>query len=373
MPSTRPRATSEASPRSRRPAHRRATVSSSSSVRVYEPALTFSEALKSTGASQAGRGQGVRESRRNGRIYGRSAPHLFSARKQTLRTSSSNRSCQPPLSPRRSQPLPRLQRSLSNKAWRSTMTTTPAASSFDPQSFIRESRCLQMIVPGVYVSITPQRPFSGAHPEMESMLTPSNRAFSHIVELSTHGAEGDVASSVDLGSWAKRLRLYVPKSNGPSTNPSDESGDARAFRNIFTTMEPSPEDLALMDFMRAMQPRFGSLCLTEHQFVLAREFLQATGIVRKLSRATPSSKSSNARRRDKHRFERRANLLITVPLDRRADAIALVVLYIAAELGCSARDVLTVHDRPQKSCCREWQNVVSEDGKDFLEFMAEIS
>jgi len=185
-----------------------------------------------------------------------------------------------------------------------------------------ECRCLQELVPGLFVAFEDDQLAFGhaaAGGSGERLKTYSGEDFTHIISLSTE--KGAEAAMVRGASAEAHLRLVIPAAQ-----------DA-----------PDDED----DFI--VKP-----VLSRPQLLAARAFLSATNI-----RLSPTAYSQSADVR----------ILITTPRNHRVDAMAIASCFLSFASGNSVRRVLAHFDDKDRYLS-VWQGIMDCQAWDFVESVA---
>jgi len=185
-----------------------------------------------------------------------------------------------------------------------------------------ECRCLQELVPGLFVAFEDDRLAfgDGAAAEYgERLKTHKGEDFTHIVSLSTEGA-AEVAMMCAAGAKS-HLRLVIPAARDAADDVEDD--------NVQLQLSPS-------------------------QLATARDFLSLTNL--RLS-PTAYSKSADVR------------ILITTPRNCRVDAMAIASCYLSFASGHSVRKVLAHFD--DGNCYLSvWQGIMDWRTWDIVESVA---
>jgi len=182
-----------------------------------------------------------------------------------------------------------------------------------------ECRCLQELVPGLFVAFEDDRLAFGDAAAGERLKTFRGEDFTHIISVSTESvAEAAMARATRAES---HLRLVIPAA--PDAPDDDDDIDVR------------PQ-------------------LSQSQLLAARGFLSSSNL-----RLSPDAYAQSVDVR----------VLITVPRNHRVDAISIASCYLSFATGHSVRRVLA-HFDDGECYLGIWQGVMDWQAWDFIEDVA---
>jgi hypothetical protein len=185
-------------------------------------------------------------------------------------------------------------------------------------------RCLEQFVPGLCAAFAadPRDAFTNKEKptfRSKSVRTSQQEEFTHIISISTGITPGSIEQSVDQETGTNKLHLVVPISSADN----------------------------------------GYTALTFSQLLAARDFL-SLALPYSLTRPPPSPSL---------RQEIGVRSLITAPQCRPADALSIVVCYLAHASRERVDTVLT-YINEDAEILSVWQGVISKDGMVFIEDVA---
>jgi hypothetical protein len=241
----------------------------------------------------------------------------------------------------------------------------PSKGPFRQQAY--EARCIQIIAPGLYVAFEDDnRAFATAlgapsskklsHPE--DLLTRDGLSFTHIIALSHQSSRSgrERCSSIehaDPETRVKYLHLSLP--------PLPAFGTHKFERQLMSlgltlTSECDPNEYPLMNYEREKYIHVLDLIeerrlpqLYPQQFEEAKYFIHESGYnYRNLQSPLP------------------VRILITTPRDGRADAMALLAVYLAFATGRAVEDILHLMDS-KESLMSVWKETVGKEWVDDLQ------
>jgi hypothetical protein len=214
-----------------------------------------------------------------------------------------------------------------------------------------ESRCLQEIIPGCYVAFEDDTAAWIGNRSKDSLATPNGRSWTHVVSIceasnpssSSSCSSSDDSDSVDDDSSitydteVQTLRISLPPA--PDANADDEDVPCTS--------------------------------LTVDQLLATRNFLSLYGDALNwdplsLYRDEPSCSSSCTSPCEDYDPSPPVRLLITVPRNRRADALSVATCYLAFAFNVCVDTFLRDLDSRQ-TCIPIWKHAVDSRGVQFVE------
>jgi hypothetical protein len=246
-----------------------------------------------------------------------------------------------------------------------TTKQVPSKGPFRQQA--HEARCIQIVAPGLYVAFEDDNkafatalgaPSSKKLSPLEDLLTRDGIPFTHIISLSRQsfpsGSERySSIKHVDPGTRVKYLHLSLP--------PRPAFGTHKFERQLMSlgltlTSECDPKKYPLMKYEREkyihdidlIEERRMPL-LYPQQFKEAKHFIHESGYnYRNLSSPLP------------------VRILITTPRDDKADAIALLAVYLGSATGRTVEDILHLIDS-KESLLSVWKEAIGMEWVDALQ------
>ncbi|KAJ7776054.1 hypothetical protein DFH07DRAFT_936988 [Mycena maculata] len=203
-----------------------------------------------------------------------------------------------------------------------------------------ESRCRQMLIPGLFVAFEDDFVASGV-PKREALRADGGRPFTHFISLSPRHA-APIRTSVDRATGARRLRLKLPALYSPSP-PTPAELDAKLARARAARGGVLDEG-EYYDVLFDEGEDSGDTGLEALQLLAARDFLYAARLDR----------------------DRGARVLVTAPRDHRTDTIAVVMGYLALVLGHRVARVLRAQDA-HPGILGIWKGAISDECAAFIE------
>ncbi|KAJ3778604.1 hypothetical protein FB446DRAFT_441525 [Lentinula raphanica] len=219
-----------------------------------------------------------------------------------------------------------------------------------------ESRCLQYVMPGLYMAFEDDNISFGASadgtslPPEEELRTNLGQRFTHIVKLTTlknSSDAPDVAHTVDsnqtqvmnLGVFSNshhlfdlRMRILASEIDGDGLSPD-------AAEKLYT------------EYGDINEPYTGIPLLTPRQLLASREFMAGTGY--------------DVRRRQG------ARILITAPRDHCTDMVSILVCFLAHASRNTVQVVLQEIDK-HEGFLGIWKNALSEHGVSMVQDVVDV-